>query len=48
MPHIAIISSSVRRERKSHNVVLYFKTYLEENDLSTTEILDLKAYLSKC
>ncbi|MFZ4105057.1 NADPH-dependent FMN reductase [Flavobacterium sp.] len=44
MPHIAIISSSVRRERKSHNVVLYFKTYLEENDLSTTEILDLKAY----
>ncbi len=44
MPHIAILSSSVRRERKSHNVALYFKTYLEENNLSTTEILDLKEY----
>lgn len=44
MPHIAIISSSVRRDRKSHNVSLYFKSYLEENNLSTTEILDLKEY----
>jgi len=44
MPHIAIISSSVRRERKSHNVALYFKTYLKENNLSTAEILDLKEY----
>jgi NAD(P)H-dependent FMN reductase len=44
MPHIAIISSSVRRERKSHNVALYFKTYLEENNLSSAEILDLKEY----
>lgn len=44
MPHIAIISSSVRRERKSHNVALYFKTYLEENNLSTAKILDLKEY----
>lgn len=44
MNHIAIISSSVRRERKSHTVALYFKTYLEENNLSTAEILDLKEY----
>ena len=44
MPPIVIISSSVRRERKSHNVALYFKTYLEENNLSTSEILDLKQY----
>jgi NAD(P)H-dependent FMN reductase len=44
MQHIAIISSSVRRERKSHYVSLYFKNYLEENNLSTVEILDLKAY----
>lgn len=44
MPQIAIISSSVRRERKSHNVALYFKTYLEENNLSTVEILDLKEF----
>jgi NAD(P)H-dependent FMN reductase len=44
MPHIAIISSSVRIERKSHNVALYFKNYLEDNNLSTAEILDLKEY----
>lgn len=44
MSHIAIISSSVRRGRKSHQVSLYFKTYLEENNLATVEILDLKEY----
>ena len=44
MQHIAIISSSVRRERKSHNVALYFKYYLEENNLASAELLDLKEY----
>ena len=44
MKHISIISSSVREERKSHNVALYFQKYLQENKLATTEILDLKAY----
>jgi NAD(P)H-dependent FMN reductase len=44
MPHIAIISSSVRIERKSHRVALYFKNYLSNNQLATAEILDLKAY----
>ncbi|MFZ4400984.1 MAG: NADPH-dependent FMN reductase [Bacteroidales bacterium] len=44
MPHIAIISSSVRIERKSHRLALYFKNYLEENNLTTAEILDLKEY----
>ncbi len=44
MPHIAIISSSVRRERKSHRVALYFQKYLQENNHSTSEILDLKEY----
>ena len=44
MRHISIISSSVRVGRKSHNVTLYFKSYIEENKLATTEILDLKAY----
>ena len=44
MQHIAIISSSVRRERKSHNVALYFKNYLEENNLASAELLDLKEY----
>jgi hypothetical protein len=42
MPHLAIILSSLKREQKSHNLALYFKTYVEENNLSTVEILDLK------
>jgi NAD(P)H-dependent FMN reductase len=44
MPHIAIISSSVRIDRKSHRVALYFEKYLTENNICTTEILDLKIY----
>ncbi len=44
MAHIAIISSSVRRERKSHGVALYFQKYLAENNIGTSEILDLKEY----
>ncbi len=44
MDHIAIISSSVRRERNSHRVALYFQTYLRQNNLATSEILDLKEY----
>lgn len=44
MPHIVILSASVRRERKSHSVSLYFEHYLQENKLATCEILDLKEY----
>jgi len=44
MKKIAIISSSVRRGRKSHRVALWFKRYLEENKLATAEIIDLKEY----
>jgi len=44
MPHIAIISSSVRTGRKSHRVALYFKHYLETNNIATADILDLKEY----
>ena len=44
MYNLAIISSSVRVERNSHRVALYFKKYLEENKLATAEILDLKKY----
>jgi len=44
MPHIAIISSSVRIGRNSHRVALYFKNYIETNKLATAEILDLKEY----
>jgi NAD(P)H-dependent FMN reductase len=44
MPHISIISSSVRKDRNSHRVALYLRKYLEENKLATSEILDLKEY----
>ena len=44
MPNISIISSSIRPERKSHRVALYFKKYLEKNNISKTNILDLKIF----
>ncbi len=44
MPKIAIISSSVRKGRKSHNVALYFKNYLTQNQLANAEIIDLAEY----
>jgi NAD(P)H-dependent FMN reductase len=44
MPKISIISSSIRIGRKSNRVALYFKKYLEENQLATAEILDLNKY----
>jgi NAD(P)H-dependent FMN reductase len=44
MHHISIISSSIRPDRNSHRVALYFQNYLTENKLATTEIIDLKAY----
>ncbi|HLO53726.1 MAG TPA: NADPH-dependent FMN reductase [Saprospiraceae bacterium] len=44
MRHISIISSSVREGRKSHNLALYFKNYLTEHKLASTEIIDLKTY----
>ncbi len=42
MPNISIISSSIRPERNSHRVALYFKKYLEENSLAEPTIIDLK------
>ena len=44
MPHIVIISSSVRIKRNSHRVALFFRNYIEENQYSTTEILDLNEF----
>ena len=44
MPHIAILSASVRIGRVSHRVALYFKKFLEESKLATVEILDLNEY----
>ncbi|HNF79754.1 MAG TPA: NAD(P)H-dependent oxidoreductase, partial [Cyclobacteriaceae bacterium] len=44
MPHIAIISSSVRIGRVSHRVALFFQQYISNNKFGTAEILDLKEY----
>lgn len=44
MPHIAIISASIRPDRKSHRVALYFEKYLANHKLATSEIVDLRAY----
>lgn len=44
MPHLSIISSSVRTGRNSDRVALYFKNYIESNAIATVEILDLKEY----
>ncbi len=44
MPHIVILSASVRTGRHSHRVALYFKKFLEETKSATSEILDLTSY----
>lgn len=44
MPTISIISSSVRIDRVSHRVALFFKNYLTEHNLATPQLLDLKDY----
>lgn len=44
MPHIAIISASVRSGRNSHRVALFFQQYIKEQGLATVEILDLATY----
>src|SRR4051812_21266320 len=44
MPHIAIISSSVRTGRISSRVATYFKNFIEKGNYGTAEILDLKDY----
>ncbi|MBC5994533.1 NADPH-dependent FMN reductase [Pontibacter cellulosilyticus] len=44
MPHIAIISSSVRTGRNTHRVALFFEKYISNSKLATSEILDLKEY----
>lgn len=43
MPHIALISCSVRTGRKSHHVALHLKHSIEAID-NTVDLLDLKAF----
>ena len=44
MKHIAILSTSVRKDRNSHRVSLYFKHFIEKNQLASCEIVDLQQY----
>lgn len=41
---IAIISASIRTGRNSHRVALFFKNYIETNNLASVEVLDLQQY----
>lgn len=44
MPHIEIISASVRLKRNSHRVALYFNSFLVQNQLASASMLDLEEY----
>jgi len=44
LPDIKIISASVRKGRRSHGVAKFFKTFLEEKNLASAEIIDLHNY----
>jgi NAD(P)H-dependent FMN reductase len=44
MYHIGILSASVRKNRKSHRVALFFKNFIEEFKLAEAEIIDLNEY----
>ncbi len=44
MPHISIISASVRTGRNSNRVATFFRNYLVEKQLASAEIIDLKEY----
>jgi NAD(P)H-dependent FMN reductase len=41
---ISIISASVRTDRKSHRIALFFKQYIEEHNLASVDLLDLNEY----
>jgi len=44
LKNITILSASVRRDRKSHRVALYFKHFLEERGLAKVRLSDLNDY----
>ncbi len=44
MPHLAIISASVRKNNNTKRVSLFFRNYLREQNLGTTDILDLQEF----
>jgi NAD(P)H-dependent FMN reductase len=44
MNSIGIISASVRKNRNSHRVALFFRDYIKENKLAETDLIDLNEY----
>lgn len=42
MKHIAILSASIRPDRKSHRVALYLKKFLESRNIAKVNLIDLK------
>jgi len=44
MPHIVILSASVRKGRNSHRVALFLKRLIEDKNLATVDIADLNDY----
>ena len=44
MYKLAILSSSVRKDRNSHRVALYFEKFLKDNFDVDVDLIDLKAY----
>ena len=44
MPHLAIISASVRKRNITKRVALFFENYIRQRNLGTVEILDLSQY----
>jgi NAD(P)H-dependent FMN reductase len=44
MPHVEILSASVRKGRSSHRVALFFEKFIASNEFGTTGILDLNEY----
>ena len=42
--HILIISTSIRKGRKSHRVALFFKRFIESSGQGTADIADLDQY----
>ncbi|MCX6247858.1 MAG: NAD(P)H-dependent oxidoreductase [Bacteroidetes bacterium] len=44
LPHIAILSASVRTGRNSHRAALFLRNLIVEKNLATAEIIDLNEY----
>lgn len=44
MPHLAIISASVRTGNNTKRIALFFQNYIQAHQLGTTDLLDLQAF----